>query len=77
LPAFIAIDPKDWRKRAEEARALSDKMSDPLAKEMMLRIAKEYELIPESARRTDEHLATKKVTHSPSRRRKLTSPRRS
>jgi hypothetical protein len=44
-PASVAIDPKHWRKRAEEARDLADKMSDPLAKELMLGIAKDYELL--------------------------------
>jgi hypothetical protein len=52
LPASVAIDPEHWRKRAEEARDLADRMSDPLAKELMLwpaplRIAKDYELLAE------------------------------
>jgi CRISPR/Cas system-associated protein Csm6 len=49
VPASIAIDPKHWRKRAEEARNLADKMNDPLSKEMMLGIAKDYEHLAERA----------------------------
>jgi hypothetical protein len=47
LPASVAIDPEHWRKRAEEARDLADRMSDPLAKELMLRIAEDYERLAE------------------------------
>ena len=36
---------KHWRKRAEEARYLAHRMSDPLAKELMLGIAKDYEFL--------------------------------
>jgi hypothetical protein len=35
VAASVAIDPKHWRKRAEEARYLAHRMSDPLAKELM------------------------------------------
>jgi hypothetical protein len=45
LPASVAIDSKHWRKRAEKARDLADSMSDPLAKELMLGIAKDYEFL--------------------------------
>ncbi|GEM_PF-3932923 len=38
-----AADPKYWRDRAEEARALAEHMHDPLAIETMLRAAGEYE----------------------------------
>jgi hypothetical protein len=58
LPASVAIDLKHWRKRAEEARDLADRMSDPLAKELMLGIAKDYELFAERAEQR-ENLATK------------------
>ena len=48
-PASVAIDPKHWRKRAEEARDLAEKMNGPLAKDLMLRIAKDYEVLAERA----------------------------
>ena len=35
-------DPKHWRDRAKEARAIADDMTDPDAKQMMLGIAKDY-----------------------------------
>jgi hypothetical protein len=60
LPASVAIGPKHWRKRAEEARNVADKMNDPLAKALMLWIAKDYELVMKRARRRVEHLATKR-----------------
>ena len=34
-----------WRDRAEEARNIADKMVDKVAKEMMLDIAKRYDLM--------------------------------
>jgi CRISPR/Cas system-associated protein Csm6 len=49
VPASIATDPEHWRKRAEEARTLADKMNDPVSKEMMLGIAKDYERLAERA----------------------------
>jgi hypothetical protein len=73
LPASVAIGPKHWRKRAEEARNVADKMNDPLAKALMLWIAKDYELVAKRARRTGRTSGHKKkrVTHSASRRRKI------
>ena len=49
MPASIANDPKHWRMRAKEARALADKMSDQLSKEMMLGIAEDYDRLAERA----------------------------
>ena len=49
MPASIVNDPKHWRMRAEEARALADKMSDQLSKEMMLGIAEDYDRLAERA----------------------------
>jgi hypothetical protein len=60
LPASVALNPKHWRKRAEEARNLADKMNDPLAKAMMLLIAEDYELVAERAEERAENLATRK-----------------
>jgi hypothetical protein len=36
-------DPKLWRTRADEIRALADRMQDPLAQDVMLRLADDYE----------------------------------
>jgi hypothetical protein len=49
VSASIVNDPKHWRMRAEEARALADKMSDQLSKEMMLGIAEDYDRLAERA----------------------------
>ena len=69
MPASVAIDPKHWRKRAEEARNVADKMNDPLAKALMLWIAKDYELVVKRARRTGRTSGHKKKSTA-SRRRK-------
>ena len=67
MPASIAIDPKHWRKRAEEARNLADKMNDPLSKEMMLQIAKDYEQLAERAEERAKIRPQDKVRPLPSR----------
>jgi hypothetical protein len=36
-------DSKLWRARADEIRALADRMQDPLAQDVMLRLADDYE----------------------------------
>ena len=46
-------DPKHWRERAEEARAIADQLTDPDSKRRMLRVAKDYE---ELARRAEKRL---------------------
>jgi uncharacterized protein YjiS (DUF1127 family) len=47
----IRNDPEHWRERAEEARHLAEQMSDPEAREVMLRIAADYEQLAENAQR--------------------------
>jgi hypothetical protein len=49
MPSSSINDPEYWRKRAEEARALATQMNDPMSKEMMLGIAKDYERLAERA----------------------------
>jgi hypothetical protein len=38
-----------WRKLAEEARAVADQLTDPGAKQIMVRIAEGYELLTRRA----------------------------
>lgn len=38
----IFSNPDHWRDRAEEARVLAEQMNDPVAKQMMLKIADDY-----------------------------------
>ena len=43
MPSHNFDNPKHWRQRAEEARALAEQMSDAASREMMLGISKDYE----------------------------------
>ena len=52
MPSF-ADDPAHWRKRADEARAMAEQMTDRDAKQMMLGIAEDYEKL---AKRAEERL---------------------
>ena len=49
MPSHIFDDPKHWRQRTEQARALAEQMSDAASREMMLGIAKDYERLAERA----------------------------
>jgi bacterioferritin (cytochrome b1) len=49
MPSHVFDDPKHWRQRAEQARALAEQMSDPASREMMLGIVKDYEQLAEWA----------------------------
>ena len=51
MPASFINDPEHWRHRAEEIRTLADDMKDEISKQMMLRIAEDYERL---ARRAEE-----------------------
>jgi hypothetical protein len=42
-------DPKHWRYRAKEARAMAESMTDPEAKRLMLNVAADYERLAERA----------------------------
>ena len=47
--SHILDDVQHWRGRAEASRVLAEQMSDAIAREMMLRIASNYERIAEQA----------------------------
>jgi hypothetical protein len=49
MPSHIFDDPKHWRQRTEQARALAEQMSDAASREMMLGIVKDYERLAEQA----------------------------
>jgi hypothetical protein len=42
-------DPKHWRDRAKEARALAEQEHDPISKAMILQVAEEYDRLAERA----------------------------
>jgi hypothetical protein len=47
-------DPKHWRDRATEARALAEQMDDPEGKRMMLKVADDYERLAQRAKERAE-----------------------
>jgi hypothetical protein len=49
-PPHYINDPGHWFKRAAEARAMADQLSDLQAKAAMLRIAEDYERLAERAK---------------------------
>jgi hypothetical protein len=53
MPGHSINDPKHWRDRAEEARAHAEQMTDRDAKQTMLEIAEQYEML---AKRAEERL---------------------
>jgi hypothetical protein len=60
MPSHIFDDPKHWRQRAEQARALAEKMSDPASREMMVGIAKDCERLAERAEQRAQEERKKK-----------------
>jgi molecular chaperone GrpE (heat shock protein) len=49
MPALNWHNARNWRMRAEEIRTLTEHMSDAVAKDIMLRIAKDYDKLAERA----------------------------
>jgi len=49
MPASIINDPKHWRERAKEARAIADEMNDREGKQTILGIARDYVRLAERA----------------------------
>jgi hypothetical protein len=45
----LISDPKHWRSRAEEARAIASRLDNPQARLAMERIAEEYDRLAERA----------------------------
>ena len=50
-------DPGHWRARAIEARAVAEHLNDPISKEMMLKVAADYEKL---AKRAEERAENRK-----------------
>ena len=48
LPFFVN-DPKHWRQRAEESRALAETLSDSVARNQMIEVAAAYDRMAERA----------------------------
>ena len=47
----ILENPKHWRDRAEEARTIAEKLSDPKSREILFTIAEDYLRLAEHAER--------------------------
>jgi hypothetical protein len=47
----ILDEPKHWQEHAEEARSISEQLSDPESRRMILRMADNYERLAAHARR--------------------------
>jgi hypothetical protein len=55
VPTFFIDDPEYWRKRAEEARTIAERMTDAHTKSLMLSVAESYEKISKwAAKRAGE-----------------------
>ena len=54
MPHSYINDPKHWLNRAEEARSVTEQMTDLESKRMMVDIAREYERL---AKRAEERAA--------------------
>jgi hypothetical protein len=49
MPSHIIDDIQHWRDRAEQSRVLAEQMNDAIARDMMLRVASNYERMAEQA----------------------------
>jgi hypothetical protein len=49
MPASLVNDPKHWRDRAREKRALAERLRNEQAKQAVLRIANDYERLAQRA----------------------------
>ena len=58
MPASSINDPEHWHARAEEMRRLAEDINDAATKQMMLRIARDYENL---AVRAEERSRSPKV----------------
>jgi hypothetical protein len=45
VPTVFIDDPEYWRKRAEEARTIAERMTNAHTKSLMLSVAESYEMI--------------------------------
>jgi len=63
MPSSFINDPQHWRGRAEEARTLAEQMSDETSKQMMLRIADDYDRLAERAEQRVRHSTQSKDIH--------------
>jgi hypothetical protein len=51
MPSGLISDPSHWRERAADARRLADQMTDPVAQQVMLGIADDYDRLADRAQR--------------------------
>lgn len=49
MPSHIIDGIQHWRDRAEQSRVLAEQMNDAIARDMMLRVASNYERMAEQA----------------------------
>jgi hypothetical protein len=49
MPWQFLQDPDHWHYRAEEARRLAAELRDPIAQQLLLRIAEDYERLAQRA----------------------------
>jgi hypothetical protein len=63
MPLFFADDPRHWRHRAAEARAVADEIDDPQSKRDMEEVARTYDRMAERA----EARLAKRLSGNPDR----------
>jgi hypothetical protein len=57
-------DPKYWRYRAEEARAMAEGLTNPEAKHLMLKVAADYERLAKRAEERSDGIKGFKSEHN-------------